>query len=371
MTVVQILPALNAGGVERGTVELAGELVRRGHRAIVVSAGGRMESALRDAGAEHIRLAIGGKHPLTLRHVAALRRLLVDTNADILHARSRLPAWIGRLAWRGVDPARRPRFVTTVHGPYTVNAYSRIMVRGERVIAISQFIRDYILDNYPGVDPGIIRLIPRGVSAEQFPRGYRPGGAWLKAWRDHHPALAGKPLITLPARITRWKGQEDFIEVMASLRRRGLAAHGLMVGGAEGGRRRFLRALRRRIREQGLNEVITFTGHREDLREIMAASTLVMSLAREPEAFGRTSLEALSLGVPVVAYDHGGAAEILREIFPAGLVPAGDVSAAADLAAAFCASPPQVTRPLPFTLDRTLAATVGVYEELLSGSQSS
>ncbi len=369
MTVVQILPALNAGGVERGTVELAGELVRRGHRAIVVSAGGRMEDALRDAGAEHIRLSIGAKHPFTLRHVATLRRLLTDTGADILHARSRLPGWVGWLAWRGMDRDRRPRFVTTVHGPYTVNRYSRIMTRGERVIAISQFIRDYILANYPEVDPGVIRVIPRGVSAAQFPRGYRPGGAWLKAWREQHPALAGKMLITLPARITRWKGQQDFIEVIAELRRRGLPIHGLVVGDAEGRRRRFLRELRQQVKEKALDDVITFTGHRDDLREIMATSSLVMSLAREPEAFGRASLEALSLGVPVVAYDHGGAAEILRELFPAGLVPAGKVSAAADLAAAFCAAPPEVTRPVSFTLQRTLAATLGVYEELLSGSQ--
>src|SRR3990172_1594290 len=160
LTVVQVLPALESGGVERGTVEVARELSRRGHRARVVWGGGGRGAEWGAAGPRHITWAIGKKTPLTLHYVRPLRQLLASERVDVLHARSRLPAWIAYLAWRRMDPLRRPRFVTTVHGPYTVNRYSRIMTRGERVIAISSWIRDYILSHYPEVDASRITVIP-------------------------------------------------------------------------------------------------------------------------------------------------------------------------------------------------------------------
>ena len=133
LNVAQLLPALNGGGVERGAVEVAGELVRRGHRSLVISAGGRLVPELVGAGSEHLAWPLGVKSPLTLRWVQPLRRWLAAQRIDILHARSRLPAWIGWLAWRGMDPATRPRFVTTVHGLYSVSRYSAIMTWGERL----------------------------------------------------------------------------------------------------------------------------------------------------------------------------------------------------------------------------------------------
>ena len=154
LTVVQILPALQSGGVERGTLEVAGALVHAGHRSIVVSAGGSLVRELVASGSEHISLPVGRKSLLTLLHV------------DILHARSRLPAWIAWLAWRGMPPQERPHFVTTVHGLYSVNRYSAIMTRGERVIAVSDTARQYILDNYSEVNPGSVVTIFRGVSPD-------------------------------------------------------------------------------------------------------------------------------------------------------------------------------------------------------------
>jgi glycosyltransferase involved in cell wall biosynthesis len=348
LTVIQVLPALEAGGVERGTVEVAAELARRGHRALVISRGGRLVQELQDAGAEHLALDIGAKSPFTLRHVVRLRRLFCQ-GVHIVHARSRLPAWISYLALRGLDPASRPVFITSVHGPYTVNAYSRIMTRGEVVIAISGFIHDYIRENYPGTDPARITVIPRGVDPVRFPYGYRPPPDWQARWQSGTPPLAGRYVLSLPARITRWKGQEDFLRLITALRGRGLDACGLVVGGTEPRRRRFLREL------QAL-------GHRDDLREIMSVSDIVFSLSREPEAFGRTSLEALSLGVPVIAYDHGGAGEVLQAIFPAGRVTPGNHEAAAALAAEFLQRRPVVPDRNPFTLQRMLAATIEVYE---------
>ncbi len=363
LTVVQTLPALEAGGVERGTVEVAAALVRAGHRSIVISAGGRLLAPLLEAGSEHINIPIGKKSPLTARHIFSLRKLLLEQQVDVLHARSRLPAWIARLAWQSLPPATRPRFITSVHGPYSVNAYSRIMLVGEAVIAISQFIRRYIVANYPACDPGKIVVIPRGVSAAEFPHGHQPVPAWLIRWQQAHPDLKGKFILTLPARLTRWKGQEDFIDIVGRLKAAAVPVHGLMAGRAAPGKAAFSEALKRRVQAAGLGKSIRFLGQRDDLREVMAVSNVVVSLAREPEAFGRTALEALSLGIPVVAYDHGGASEVLQQIFPAGLVPPLDTAAAAERIRAFYAAPPTVAPQDVFTLERMLSRTLAVYEK--------
>lgn len=364
LTVVQVLPALDAGGVERGTVEIAGALVQRGHRSIVVSSGGRLKQELDSCGSEHIALPIGKKSVLTLRLIPRLRTILRDSRADILHVRSRLPAWIAYLAWNGMDTATRPGFVTSVHGPYSVNSYSRIMIRGQRVIAISTFIRDYILSNYPDADPLKIVTIPRGVDSTRFSHGYQPDTGWLQRWHGEYPQLDGRYLITMPARITHWKGQRDFIHIIAVLINSGLAVHGLVVGGADASRRGYFAELQSLTQRLGIEEYITFTGHRPDLREVMSISGVVLSLAGEPEAFGRTALEALALGVPVIAYDHGGAGEVLRTMFPEGLITPGDSAAATELIRRFYTDPPQVANNNPFPLELMINDTLSVYHEL-------
>lgn len=326
LTVVQVLPALESGGVERGTLEVGKYLVEQGHRSIVISAGGRMVGQLTREGSEHLTWDIGRKSLLTMRLVPRLRRYLADNRVDILHARSRMPAWVCYLAWRGMDPATRPRFVTTVHGLYSVNPYSAIMVKGEKVIAVSETVRDYILKHYPRVDPGRIQVIYRGVDPAEYPHGYKPSPEWLAAWHTQYPPLLGKKILTLPGRITRLKGHEDFIDLIGRLKASGKPVHGLIVGGAAANKRAYLAELRAKVTAMGLDHDITFTGQRCDLREIMAASDLVLSLSTQPESFGRTVLEALSLGVPVVGYDHGGVGEILRRFQPQGCVPLGDAN---------------------------------------------
>ncbi len=364
LTVLQILPALDVGGVERGTLEIAQALVKAGHRSIVISAGGRLVQQLRDEGSEHIDMAVGKKSLWTLKYVQELRALFRKEKVSVVHARSRLPAWISWLAWHGMNPVNRPRFITTVHGPYSVNPYSRIMVRGERIIAISEFIRDYILKNYSGIDPAVINVIPRGVAPEQFPHGYKPSATWLASWQEKYPHLAGKFLMTLPARITRWKGHEDFIEILQQAVQHGLSVHALVAGAPHGRRQTFYEELIRKAGLYGLANHITFLGHRDDLREIMAVSDVVFSLAQEPEAFGRTALEALSLGVPVIAYDHGGASEVLSALFPAGRVSPLNTRAAFQLLEQFIAARPVVPARNPFTLERMTSNTLALYERL-------
>jgi len=370
LTVVQVLPALEMGGVERGTLEVARRLVREGHRSIVISAGGRLVEQLQAEGSTHLAWDVGAKRLATLRWIPKLRRFLRETRPDVLHLRSRLPAWIAYLAWKGLSPAERPVLVTTVHGFYRPGWYSSIMMRGERIIAISASVRDHILKNYPRLDETRIRIIHRGVDPTLYPYGYTPPESWLESWRAQIPELEGKYILTFPARLSRRKGHEDFIDVIAGLRQAGIPAHGLIVGGTHPHKRHYEVELRERIREQNLGAALTLLGHRSDLSEIMAVSDVVLSLSREPEAFGRVSLEALSLGRPVLAYDHGGVGEQLAEIFPEGRVPVGDQAQVVERLRAWYRTPPVVPARQPFTLERMLTATLEVYQDAVAARDS-
>ena len=266
-----------------------------------------------------------------------------------------------------MDPATRPRLVSTVHGFYSVNAYSAVMTKGERVIAVSNSVRDYIIANYPKVDAANIRVIHRGVSPVVFPRGYQPDAAWLERWHKEHPELAGRKLLLLPGRLTRWKGQEDFLHLIATLRQQNHNVHGLLAGETHPRKQAFGTELRDLATSLGIADRISFLGHRPDVREVMAACDIVFSLSRDPEAFGRISLEAAALGKPVIGTDHGGVAEQLSVLFPQGLVPPGDAAFFAARAAELLekTSSPAVVAA-PFTLDAMTSATLGVYHELLA-----
>lgn len=364
LTVIQVLPALNTGGVERGTLEIAAELVRHGHRSIVISGGGELLDELVASGSEHITLPVGKKSPLTLLLIPELRRIIAGSGASILHARSRLPAWICWFAWKGMDVKTRPRLVTSVHGPYTVNSYSKIMTRGERVIAVSDFIRSYIMDNYPDTPKDRIVVIPRGVSPDRYPYRFHPDQSWQDRWHEQYPALNDKQLITMPGRLTRWKGQQDFLQVLANLPACENRIHGLIVGGPHPRKQSYADELVLLAEKLGVQDRVTFTGHRHDLKEIMSISTIVMSLSTEPEAFGRTVLEALCLGTPVIGYDHGGTGEILRQVFPAGMIERHDPVAAARLIELFLLRSPAVPQYNPFTLQRMLDSTLQLYDQL-------
>jgi glycosyltransferase involved in cell wall biosynthesis len=346
-----LLPALNGGGVEQGTLEVAAALVREGHRSLVISAGGHLLPGLLAAGSEHITWPIGRKSPFTLRLIPGLRHLLVTEGVDILHARSRLPAWIAWLAWRRMDPATRPRFVTTVHGLYSVSAYSAVMMKGERVIAVSGHAREYVLQ------------IPRGVDVANYQPHYRPDDAWMTTWRQQYPELENRYVVTLPGRVSRRKGVLDLIRIIAALKAQGIAAHGLVVGEL------LAKELQSAIAAAGLTGCITLTGFRDDVREIMAVSSAVLSLSLQPEAFGRTVNEALGLGVPVAGYAHGGVGEQLAQHFPAGLVPPGDVNAMAERLLEWSATPPSMDDVQVYALQDMLDSTLTLYRELVASDR--
>jgi glycosyltransferase involved in cell wall biosynthesis len=362
LTVVQLLPALDAGGVERSTLEIAEALVRDGHRAIVVSAGGRLLPQLEATGAAHVALSIGRKSPLSLRHVPALRRLF--HGADIVHARSRLPAWLAWLALRGMG-ADRPRFLTTAHGLNSPSRYSAIMARGERVICVSNTVREYLLRHYPGVDPARLVVIPRGIDPAAFPRARTRDGAARERIAALHPSLGGDgPLLLLPGRGTRLKGHADAIALLAALRADGTDARLWMPGAVQGGREEYIAELAAQARAAGVADVLGMTAPTAAIAEAYAASDLVLQLSRKPEAFGRTVVEALSVGRPVLGWAHGGVGELLAELQPEGAAPPFDADALVRGARHLLAAPPSPLAAIPYTLRAMQDATLALYRTM-------
>lgn len=369
MKVIQLLPELNSGGVERGTLEIGKFLNQNGHQSLVISNGGRLVEQLENEGSRHFTLPVQKKSLFSLRLVSTLRQIFEAEKPDLIHLRSRVPAWLAFLAWRKMDPATRPRLVTTVHGFYSTNRYSEIMTKGEQVIAVSDSVKDYILANYPRCPEEKITVIHRGVDPAEYSPTHQPDAAWREIWQKENPHLAGKFLILLPGRITRWKGHEDFLKIMAKVRKTYKNAHGLVAGSPHPRKMAFYDELRQKTTAAGLDDHLTYLGHRADLKNVMAISNVVLSLSTDPEAFGRVSLEALTLGKAVAAYAHGGVGEQLDALFPAGKVENGDWKSVAALIQSWQKNTPHPQLNTDFTLQKMLQKTLNVYQELLAERQ--
>ncbi|MFC5490404.1 glycosyltransferase [Dokdonella soli] len=360
---MQLLPALEAGGAERSALEIARALVAEGHRSIVVSGGGRFVDRLVAEGSEHVTLPIGRKSLASLAQVPKLRALFRSERPDIVHARSRMPAWLGWFALRGLSA--RARFVTTAHGLNSPGRYSAIMTRGDRVICVSNTVRDYLLRNYPRTDPGKLVVIPRGVDPEDFPYGYQPDGSWREWFFAEFAQLAGAPLLTLPGRGTRLKGHADAIELVADLKARGIDTRLLLLGARQAGREAYVAELEQVASSRGVADRIVISAQRDDARDIYAISALVLQLSNKPEAFGRTVVEALSLCRPVLGYDHGGVGELLADLYPAGRVPPGDRERLAERAAELLRLAPAIAPLTRYRLVDMQDATLALYRGIV------
>jgi glycosyltransferase involved in cell wall biosynthesis len=327
-TVLQVLPALgSSGGVERGTVEIAEAIVEAGGRAIVASAGGARTHELARVRAEHVTLPLHSKNPVVMyNNIARLAALIQNENVDLIHARSRAPAWSAYFAARRTDRA----FITTFHGTYNAGNfmkrhYNSIMTRGERVIAISAFIAGHLRRVY-GVPANRIRIIPRGVDLYRFDPSQVSAERVIQLANDWR-LTDGMPVIMLPGRLTRWKGQGVFIEAVAKLQRRDLRC--LIVGGDQG-RTEYRTELESLVEEHDLGEVVRIVDHCDDMPAAYMMADVVVSASTDPEAFGRVIVEAQALGRPVIATDHGGATETVIEGETGWLVEPGSVAPLAD-----------------------------------------
>ncbi|MBU3094796.1 glycosyltransferase family 4 protein [Acinetobacter baumannii] len=365
MKVMQLLPELNSGGVERGTLEIARALVAQGHQSLVVSNGGRLVSQLEAEGSTHLTLPIHKKSLSSLWQIRPLRQLIEEHQPDIVHVRSRVPAWLTHFALRKIPANKRPHLISTVHGFYSVNRYSAIMTQAEKVIAVSGSVVKYITDHYKNCPPQDIVRIYRGIDPTAFPHNYQPSAQWFNQVFNDFPELENKFLLCLPGRITRLKGHESLIELMQKLGEQYPQLHAVVVGGADVKKQAYLSELQNTIQSKGLADKITFVGHRSDIREWLAFSNIVLSLSNQAETFGRTALEALSVGTPVIGWNRGGVAEILSHVYPQGLVEAENEKALLEIVKHHIEQPQTVAPVTMFSLKDMCDQTLELYQSVL------
>ncbi len=369
--ILQILPALEMGGVERGTVEIAEAVARAGWTSLVASAGGRMVEEVERAGGRYITLPLRAKSPAgILANAARLSRLIRAEGVDIVHARSRAPAWSAWLAARRTGV----RFVTTYHGAYGEElpfkrAYNSVMAKGERVIVASRFMADLVINRHR-IDPERIRIIPRGVDPAVFdPAAVAPARvARLRAaWNVPEAAS----VCLLPGRLTAWKGQRILLEAAAQLPSE---LHVVLLG-ADQGRRRYTEELRALADRMGLGARVHLPGDCADMPAALLAADIVVHASIEAEAFGRVVIEAQAMCRPVIASDLGGPAETVSDGETGWLVRPRDPAALAARIAAVLAMPEVVRRSVGaaarddvlarYTTAAMQAATMGEYRTIL------
>lgn len=374
--ILQLLPALETGGLEKGAVEIAEAIAKAGGEAVVASRPGPLLLRLRRTGAEHVPFDLASKSPLSVpRRVRTLRRLIRERNVSLVHARSRVPAWIAWLACR----AEGVPLATTWHGLHEARSpfkrlYNSALARGDRVIAISGFIAARLSREY-GVGPDRLRLIPRGADPAAFDPG-AVSGERVQRLAEAWSVPVGARVILMPGRLSEGKGQAvllDALSLLPSLSPRGEAWLCVMAG--PGGAGRFARRLAARVEALGLRENVRFAPSCDDMPAALALAAVVVAPSLRPEPFGRVPVEAQMMGKPVIGTDQGGMTETITQGQTGVLVPPGDARALAEALAgvldaapealAFLAERARAAMLARYTTRRMQSATLGVYDELL------
>jgi glycosyltransferase involved in cell wall biosynthesis len=381
-TILQIIPELDAGGAERTTIDVAAALAELGARPLVAAEGGRLVGELQARGGVWLPFPAKTKNPLAMAlNVSKLARLIREEGVDLVHARSRAPAWVALAAAR---MTRRP-FVTTYHGSYAGRtavkvAYNSVMARGDVVIANSDFTADLINRNHPFARDRV-RVIHRGTDFRRFAAGVVDPErvASLRAQWGVEPDAR---LVLLSARLTGWKGHKVLIEAAKRLVERGVTDVRYILAGDAQGRDSYVKELDEAIRRKGLEGVVRRVGHCEDMPAAFMASSVVVVPSTEPEAFGRVAVEAQAMGAPVVVSELGAVVETVMAPprVPAAertgwSVPAGDAEALADAvgealgmgatARDGLASRARAHVLKRFSLERMISETLDVYAALL------
>lgn len=307
MKIVQLIPELHEGGVERGVIELSRELVKLGFESVVISNGGKLVSQLERDGALHVKLDVCSKNIFTAPwRIFQLYKTLKTLNPDIIHARSRVPAWIAYCANKFLNIP----FVTTVHGFNSISAYSRIMSQGDHVICVSNAIKTYIQKHY-NTPENKITVIPRGIDLEKF-NPNNVDAVFIDTFKTQFK-LHDKWIISTVGRITQLKDLETFIQAIAILKKDFPNVAGLIIGGVREDKQNYFSSLQSLVASLHVQEEVHFCGSTDKVTEVYALSDVVVSSSKKPESFGRSVAEAIALNTPVVATNHGGVLDIIEE----------------------------------------------------------
>ena len=361
MRILQLLPELKVGGVERGTVDLSDHLVKLGHDSAVISAGGQLVYLLSAHGAKHYELPIAKKNIRALSQINNLKKIYSEFQPDIEHVRSRFPAWINYFALKNFHD-KKPIVVSTFHGLYSKPFYSKSMSYADEIIAISDTVKDYILENY-SVDTSNLHLIYRGCDLQEF--NTTPlSQEWKEAWFNEFPQTRNKTILNLPGRITSWKGIESFIDLFSQLDTSRF--HGIIPGPVASNKKNYFNSLTKLIKQKGLADHLSFCGARSDIAKVYKISDIVMNLSSKPEPFGRTIIEAAACGSHVMGWDRGGVKESIQSINPDGLVEYGNIGMLAQQIEKVLTSSPPESIPEQFTKEHLASSTINVYELALN-----
>lgn len=382
-TILQIIPELDTGGAELSAVEIADAIVGAGGRALVLSDGGRLVPRLTASGAEHVPFDAATKNPIRLlQNAQAIRRMIESEGVDLVHARSRAPAWSAFIAARKAGVP----FVTTYHGAYREKtrlkrAYNAVMAKGDIVIANSRYTRELIEARY-GTPGDRIRVIHRGVDGAAFDPD-AVSEERKAALMARFGAQAETRIILQPARLTSWKGQSVVIAAARLLEQEGRLGNSIVVlAGDAQGREAYRQRLESEIAEAGLEGKVILAGHVDDVPAALAIAHLAIVASVEPEAFGRVATEAQAMGCPVIATDIGAPPETVAAIphvaadeITGWLVPPRDAGKLASAMAEALSLSPEAKRGLGsrararvsghFSLDAMRRRTLEVYDELL------
>lgn len=367
--ILQVLPSLVTGGVERGTVEITEAIAGAEGTALVASAGGPMVAMIEHAGGTHVTLPLKTKSPLAIwRNAGLLEAVIRERKVSLVHARSRAPAWS---AWIACQRTGVP-FVTTYHGTYDESlplkrCYNAVMARGRIVIAASQFIADLVMRQH-GVDPARIRVIPRGVDPAVFDPDIVSGTRIARLAEEWRLPEAMK-IVMLPGRLTAWKGHTVLLEAIARLGRPDVVA---VLVGSHQGRHRYAQELTNRAARLGIAEQVRMVGPCGDMPAALCLADVVVHASVKPEAFGRVVIEAQAMARPVVASDLGGPVETVRQNETGWRVRPNDPAALAEAIAVALDLSPEARAALGArarasvpTVRAMQDATLDVYETVL------
>ena len=307
MKIMQLLPELNEGGVERGVVELNREFVKKGIESFVISAGGKLENQINLDGGNHVKFDVCSKNIFTVfKRVKVLKKILKELNPNIIHVRSRVPAWLVYFA----NKSLKIKVVSTVHGFNSVGFYSSIMQKADAVICVSNSIKEYIQKHYQ-TNENKITVIPRGIDLDLFnPKNIDE--TFIENFKKEFD-LKDKFIVSSVGRVTQLKDYETFIKAILLVKKEIPNIVGLIVGGVRRDKEDYLNSLKSLIKELNLEENITFTGSQSKIEQIYALSDVVISSSKKPESFGRAVAEAICMNKPVIATNHGGVKDIIIE----------------------------------------------------------
>ncbi|MCC3307153.1 glycosyltransferase family 4 protein [Psychrobacter sanguinis] len=325
MKVMRLLSSLKHDESERGIFHLGRALVKRGHTSIIVSSADKEHELVkrleRDGNIYH-QLSLEKKSWMALRQIWPLRQLIEKYQPDIIHLHSRTPAWILHWALKGAKLKHKPKLVSTMYGFYPLNNYSRALLNVDCTITVSDSVSEYLLQGIKEVKkpPRSIIRIYRGVDTRNFPYRYNPSVYWIHRTFAEYPELEHKKWLLFPTVIGQEYGQEWLIDILGNLSEDFPNLHIIIMD--EDSRRDVVHEeFMQRVNALELRDKFTFIGtKRNDMREWLAAANLVLGLANQPESIGINVLQAIHLGTPVVGWNKAAFHEILKPLYPQGLV---------------------------------------------------